>query len=112
MVRFDLVVTLSDKRTRYSTSNVLGNALSVIGHVISHVIRSIEYLLQVFNPPLARSWRSLLSHCQTQLTGLLGCEKRLRIVRVYLPLSRVPQSLASVKTDLSMESETSTLPVI
>ena len=109
MVPCDCVVSLSDKRPKYSTSNVPGNALSVIRHVIS----SIEYLLQVFNRlPLARSWRSLLSHCQTQLTGLLGCEKRLRIVRVYLPLSRVPQSLASVKTDLSMESETSTLPVI
>ena len=61
MIRFDLVVTLSDRRTRYSTSNVPSNALSVIRHVIS----SIEYLLQVFNLPLARSWRSLLSHCQT-----------------------------------------------
>ena len=59
MIRFDLVVTLSDRRTRYSTSNVPSNALSVIRHVIS----SIEYLLQVFNSlSLARSWRSLLSH--------------------------------------------------
>ena len=56
MIRFDLVVTLSDKRTKYSTSNVPSTTLSVIRYVIS----PIEYLLQLINSlSLARSWRSL-----------------------------------------------------
>ena len=65
MIWFDLVVTLSDKRTKYCTSNVPCNVPSVIRYVISHVVGSIDYLLQVFNLSLARSWRSLFSHCQT-----------------------------------------------
>ena len=37
IVSFDYVVSLSDKRTKYSTSNVPGHALSVISYVVSSV---------------------------------------------------------------------------